>query len=123
MTEQHKEEYKTLNDPDFLKIRDMYMFNYVKRDNLYSYIRSVYYDDVKDFICFDCDSFNRITIPYQSDTIIFGKKYIDVFDRDYFFKHHDEILTIITKDEYYSAVDKYIDFIVKMNENKYDEII
>ena len=85
-------ENKTLDDPEFLIIRELYTGKYIKRDHVYNFVHFIYYDDEKDFICFICDYFNRITIPYKSDTITFGQKYIEVFDKDYFIKKHKEII-------------------------------
>ena len=112
-------ENKTLDDPEFLRIRELYTGKYIKRDHVYNFVHFIYYDDEKDFICFICDYFNRITIPYKSDTITFGKKYIEVFDKDYFIKKHKEIISIVTKEEYNSEVDKYIKNIIKLNKDKY----
>ena len=58
-------------------------------------------------------------MPYKSDTITFGKKYIEVFDKDYFIKKHKDIISIVTKEEYESKIDKYIENIIKLKKDKY----
>ena len=36
-------ENKTLNDPEFLRIRELYTGKYIKRDHVYNFVHFIYY--------------------------------------------------------------------------------